>query len=422
MKSTEMSKSTPLNRFDVDVVVVGAGPGGCMLSYLLARSGVKTALLERHNSLDREFRGYFFQPLVLKLFDQLGLLEDILRIPHERVDMFKFVDHGKTLFEVRFDELEPPYNYGLNISQPPLLEYFIQQSSRFSNFTYFGGTTAKNLIKRGDSVHGILAINQEEEIELHSRLVVGADGRYSTIRKLADISQTMDKFEFDFVWFDMPKALGKDYPLQIKIEDEGMLIYIPKGEDQVQVGWVIKKKTYPELVKKGIDDFIRTLIVIEPDLQDVLPYHLKSFKQCSVLDIQVGMTDTWVRDGLLLLGDAAHIASPFSGQGNSLAIQDAVIAHDSIMKAMTTQGSGVLQESFLKNYELYRKPAVAEIQRIQAMQARLIAIKNPTFLGLRRTVAPVARRTSLFKKMRDKIAMGVQKIEVNTSFFLSQES
>jgi 2-polyprenyl-6-methoxyphenol hydroxylase-like FAD-dependent oxidoreductase len=306
------------------------------LSYLLARSGVGIALLERHQDLDREFRGYFFQPLVLKLFDQIGLLDKILQIPHQHVDVFKFVDHGKMLFEVRFDELDPPYNYGLNMPQPPLLEFFIREASQFPNFTYFGGTTAKELMKQDNSVIGLKARSAEGEIELRSRLVVGADGRYSTIRKLADMSQTMDKFEFDFVWFDMPKTLEKDYPLQIKIEDRGMLIYIPKGEDLVQVGWVIRKKTYPELVKKGIDDFIRTLIAVEPDLQDALPQYLTSFKQCSVLDIQVGMTDEWVKDGLLLIGDAAHIASPFSGQGNSLAIQDAVVAHDAIMKAIAS--------------------------------------------------------------------------------------
>lgn len=95
----------PRKKLDVDVVVVGAGPGGVVLSYLLARSGVRTALVERHSSLDREFRGYLFQPSVLKLFDQLGLLDNILQIPHQKVDSFKFIDRGKLLFEVRFDEL-----------------------------------------------------------------------------------------------------------------------------------------------------------------------------------------------------------------------------------------------------------------------------------------------------------------------------
>jgi 2-polyprenyl-6-methoxyphenol hydroxylase-like FAD-dependent oxidoreductase len=62
-------------------VVVGAGPGGCVLSYLLARSGVETVLLERHADLDREFRGYFFQPLVLRLFEGM----DVLALDHDEI-------------------------------------------------------------------------------------------------------------------------------------------------------------------------------------------------------------------------------------------------------------------------------------------------------------------------------------------------
>lgn len=305
----------------------------------------------------------------------------------------------------------------MNLPQPPLLEYFIQEASQFPNFAYYSRTTAKELIKEDGSVTGLKATRPEGEIEWHSRLVVGADGRYSTIRKLAGINQTMEKFEFDFVWFNMPKAHDKQYPLQIKIEDDGMLIYIPKGEDLVQVGWIIRKKTYPELVKKGIGHFIHSLITIEPDLRDTLPQYLTSFKQCSVLDIQVGMTDSWVRDGLLLIGDAAHVASPFSGQGNSLAIQDAVIAHDTIMKALISEASGSLQTSALKNYEAYRKPAVAKIQNMQSMQARLVAMKNPLLLGLRRTLVPIIQLTPLLGMMRDKISMGVQEVKVNTSYF-----
>lgn len=418
MKDTNAFLQRQRKKIDVDVAVVGAGPGGCMLSYLLARSGVRTALLERHSRLDREFRGYFFQPSVVKLFDQIGVLGDVLHIPHRHVSKFTFVDHGKTLFEVRFDELDPPYNYGLNIPQPPLLEFFIGQAARYPNFTYFGGTTVMELIEEDGAVHGLIAGNREgEELELRCRLLAGADGRHSAIRKLAGLSQTMGEFGFDFVWFDMPQVPDKDYPLKIQIEDEGMLIYIPKGEDQVQVGWVIPKKTYPKLVKRGIGDFVKTLIAVEPDLQNVLPRHLKSFKQCSVLDIQVGMTDIWVKDGLLLLGDAAHIASPFSGQGNSLAIQDAVIAHDTIMKALASEEGGIVPAGLLKSYELYRKPAVAEIQSMQSMQARLIAMKAPALLKLRRMLAPVVRRTPLFRQMRNKIALGVQQVDVNTSYF-----
>lgn len=397
-----------------DVVIVGAGPGGSVLSYLLARSGVNTILIEQHDRLDREFRGYFFQPLVLKFFEQMGLLNDVLQIDHEKISAFHFIDHGKTLFSVRFDDLSKPYNYGLIMPQPLLLQFFINQALQYENFTYLSGAIAKDLIKEEDTITGVKIKQQKEELIINSRLVVGADGRYSTIRKLAGIQVEKEDHKFDFVWFDMPKLKDKRYPLQIRIEEEGMLIYIPKGTNVVQVGWVIRKGTYPELRKKGIEYFQKLLKAVDPSLEEELPKHLLDFKQCSVLDIKVATANQWVQDGLMLIGDAAHIASPFSGQGNSLAIQDAVVAHDVIMKALEQK---TLTIQSLKEYEEIRRPAVFKIQNIQRKQAELIGISNPLFLQLRRTIIPMIRKTALFTKMRDQLALGAQQLEVKTEYF-----
>ncbi|WP_017154468.1 FAD-dependent oxidoreductase [Bacillus bingmayongensis] len=399
-----------------DVVIVGAGPGGCFLSYLLARSGVKTVLLERYEHLNREFRGYFFQPQVLKFFEQTGLLNDVLQIKHEKVDAFHFIDHGKNLFSVRFDELPKPYDYGLIMSQPLLLQFLIDQALQYDNFSYFSGTMAKEFIKEENKIAGIKAKQKNQEVIIQSRLVVGADGRYSTIRKLAGIQLDKESHQFDFVWFDMPALEGKRYLPHIKIENEGMLIYVPKGSGLVQVGWVIRKGTYSDLRRKGIESFQNQLITVDPELEQQLRVYLHDFKQCSVLDIQVATSNQWVHDGWMLIGDAAHIASPFSGQGNSLAIQDAVVAHDVIMKVLPKVQSS-LPIHLLKQYEDIRRPAVSQIQKIQRIQAELIGVKNPLLLHLRRAVVPLISRTFLFKKMRNKIALGTQPLDVATFHF-----
>ncbi|MBA4493088.1 FAD-dependent oxidoreductase [Paenactinomyces guangxiensis] len=399
---------------NTDVVIVGAGPGGCVLSYLLARSGVKTVLLERHDRLDREFRGYFFQPLVLKFFEQMGLLNDVLKMEHEKVDAFHFIDHGKTLFSVRFDDLPKPFNYGLIMSQPLLLQFLIDQALQYPNFTYLNGAIAKELIQEGSTIKGIKIKRRKDEVTIKSGLVVGADGRYSTVRKLSKIQIEKEQHKFDFIWFDMPASKDRKYPLQIRIENKGMLIYIPKGSQVVQVGWVIRKGTYPEIKSKGIEHFQKQLIAVDPGLEEELPKHLLDFKQCSVLDIQTATAKQWVRDGLMLIGDAAHIASPFSGQGNSLAIQDAVVAHDVIMKALEQKSFSL---PLLKRYEEIRRPAVLQIQRIQKRQADLIGISNPLLLQLRRAVIPLIGKTALFTKMRDQLALGAQQITVKTAYF-----
>ncbi|GED12614.1 FAD-dependent oxidoreductase [Aneurinibacillus migulanus] len=402
-----------------DVIVAGAGPGGCTLAYLLARSGVRVALVERHKELDREFRGYFFQPSVMKLFDQMGVLDGVLALPHRKIDAFHFIDHGKRLFSVRFDDLPRPYHFGVNLAQPLLLQFLIDKASAFDNFTFMSGTVVTDLIKGEKGVSGVQVRRGGEWFELSTRVVVGADGRYSTVRKLAGIEQEKEEHQFDFVWFDMPTMGGKKYPLQIQIEDEGMLIHIPMGKDKVQIGWVIRKGTYNELRRQGIEQFRNRLSAVEPGLQSGLAQHLVDFKQCSILDIQVAMMKSWVQDGLLLIGDAAHIASPFSGQGNSLAIQDAVAAHPVIMEALRTS-TGILSKRELHLYEKERRPAVAQIQSIQRMQANMLGIRNPLLLRLRRTAVPIVSHTPLFERMRNKLALGAKPVHVATDYFVRQ--
>lgn len=401
---------------EYDVVVVGAGPGGVVMAYLLARSGVKVALLERHVQLDREFRGYFFQPLVVKLLDDMGLLAGLLQEEHCRTSSFRFIDRKKELFAVNFSELPPPYNYGLLIHQPLFLQYMIDQASKFANFTYYNGTRAAGLLREGEAVAGIRAVRGQEEWAMKSRLTIGADGRFSTIRKLSGTRMKQEKHALDFLWFDVPgQPGGPSGDIRIQIEREGMLIYTPKGPDLTQVGWVIPKGTYADIRQQGLDIFKRQMMAVDPQIGPLLS-HLRDFRQVSVLDIQVAMAKEWVRDGLMLIGDAAHTASPFSGQGNSLAIQDAVEAHDVIARALKQPG-GVIPADRLQAFEHARRGPVGKMMRIQRMQAKMIAFDHPLFVRLRRTMLPLLRRTPIFKKMRDTIAMGAAPIRVRHEHF-----
>lgn len=405
-----------MDKYSTDVVVVGAGPAGCVMSYLLARSGVNTILVERHKVLDREFRGYFFQPLVMKLFDQMGILLDVLQLEHQKIDAFHFIDHGHELFAVRFDDLPAPYNYGVNLPQPPLLRFLINSANQYENFTYLDGTTARQLITDDGQISGLVAKRDGRDIDIRSRLIVAADGRYSTLRKLAGIEQHVVGQPFDFIWFDLPIREDQHYPLSINIEDSGMLIYIPMGRDRVQVGWFISKGGYKKLREAGIAHFRDQLIAADPTLHNLLHQHLSDFKQCSVLDVEDAIAKTWVKDGLILIGDAAHIASPFSGQGNSLAIQDAVAAHPIIMDALKAY-QGTLPAEHLASYENLRRPAVKEIKRIQMMQSHLVTADSLWEIWLHRLGIAIAKHTPMFEQMREKLALGINPIQVASHYF-----
>lgn len=89
-----------------DVVIVGCGPGGAVLAYLLARSGVDVTLLERAPTFEREYRGFGWNPGVIRLFDEMGVLDDVLDLAHETITEGAFSLYGEEVTVLDFELLE----------------------------------------------------------------------------------------------------------------------------------------------------------------------------------------------------------------------------------------------------------------------------------------------------------------------------
>ncbi|WP_266076949.1 FAD-dependent monooxygenase [Haladaptatus caseinilyticus] len=408
---------------DTDVVIVGAGPGGCVLSYLLARSGVDTVLLERHTDLDREFRGYLFQPLVLRLFDQMGVLDDVRLLDHDEVRRPLLTVFGHPYEVVDFSRLPKPYDYGILMEQPPLLRLLIDRSNEFENFEFHPATTVTDLLTDGGDVVGVTATDRghDETLELHSSLVVGADGRYSTVREVAGIDPGLFDSQVELLWFRLP-ADAVHSAAQGRIESDGIVLYFGLGEEEAQAGWFIQKGAYPEIRERGIDDLRRRIGAVEP----TLARHLVSFDQCSLLHIEPGLAERWVSDGLLLLGDAAHVASPVGGQGNGLAIQDAVVAHSTIVGALDG-ADGVIPAARLRRFESIRRPAVEEVVRLQRRGERALSwyvLNHDSIPGwvaapFARLLFAVAPKTPGFRRAWETFALGAEDVSVEDAPFTS---
>ena len=116
------------------VVIVGAGPGGATLAYLLARRGIDVVLFERQTDFAREFRGEVLMPSGLEPFKQMGLWDELDSLPHVTLDTVSLYVNGTR----RLHESFSPDFFGDFIprwtSQPELLEMLVGQCQQFPNF------------------------------------------------------------------------------------------------------------------------------------------------------------------------------------------------------------------------------------------------------------------------------------------------
>lgn len=429
----------PDRTVETDVVVVGAGPAGCVLSGLLARSGVETTLLERHDTLDREFRGFAFQPSALRVFDRMGLLGDVLDLPHERISRFAVVVDGRSYTVADFAPLSPPYDFVLSIDQPPLLRLLVDDADRFERFSFRPSTVARDLVVEDGAAVGVRARDRErgEDLTVRARLVVGADGRFSTVREAAGVDPGLYDADFEVVWTKLSGRAPHD--IQARFSEAGQLLYFGLGTD-VQLGWLIPEGSYPELRAAGIESFRDRIAAVDPGLRPALEASLTGFEQCSVLDVSPGFAEAWTGDGLALVGDAAHVASPLGGQGNALAVQDAAALHAVAVPALRRDGDstersaaespsgGVLSAADLRPYAARRRPAVRRVLDAQLLGQRAIsALMNrgddvPSSLrrAALRTAATVGSLGPVNARLRSFLAFGPDPVDVETDLFVSE--
>lgn len=369
-----MGRRPPDEPLDADVVIVGAGIAGTALGYLLARSGVDTVLLERHTDLSREFRGFGFQPLALRYFDDMDVLEDVYALDPVRIEQPHVTAFGTRYQLADIGSYSETYDHVLFMEQPPLLRLLVERASAFEQFTYRDGTPVTGLLTDDGRVVGVEARDRatDESVAVRSRVVVAADGRFSTIRERLGIDPGRFESDVELVWVKLPDATATD-PADIHVNEHGALANFGLPGGEVQLGLVIEAGTYPEIRDRGPAAFAERLTAIAPQYEPVLEEHFAGFEQCSLLQVAPGIAAEWTRDGLVLIGDAAHVASPFGGQGNLMALKDAVALHPILVDALEAgAGDERLSAAVLDAFDRTRRPQVERTVQLQRRMGRAV--------------------------------------------------
>lgn len=123
-----------MTRQERDSIVVGGGPAGIIFGYLAARAGLKVTLLEAAKDFNRQFRGDTLNPLTLTFLEQMGLIDEVLTLPHSKVDTLRATAGGDEAVELSYKRLKTKYPYVMILSQPIFLNFLIEKALQYPNF------------------------------------------------------------------------------------------------------------------------------------------------------------------------------------------------------------------------------------------------------------------------------------------------
>jgi 2-polyprenyl-6-methoxyphenol hydroxylase-like FAD-dependent oxidoreductase len=302
--------------------IVGGGPAGMMLGYLLGRAGIDVVVLEKHADFFRDFRGDTVHPSTLQVMDELGLSDAFLKLPHQRLQKMDGMFGGTSVRIADLSRLNVKFPFIAFMPQWDFLNFLRENGKRFASLKVMMGAEAVDLIRDGDRITGVKVKTPDGIIDIEADLTVACDGRHSLVRERAGLAVEEIGAPMDVLWFRAGKRENENESLFARVDPGKMMVTFDRGS-YWQCAFVIAKGQYDAVKARGLpallDDIARMAPILKSGLADV-----KSWDDVKLLTVAINRLPRWTLSGLLCIGDAAHAMSPIGGVGVNLAVQDAV--------------------------------------------------------------------------------------------------
>ena len=349
--------------------IAGGGPAGMMLGYLLARAGVEVLVLEKHSDFLRDFRGDTIHPSTLEVLHELGLLDEFLKLPHQKVYELNGQFGEMRLTIADFRHLPTRCGFVAFMPQWDFLNFLAEKAASYKTFELKMDAEVTGLIEQSGRISGMRAKTPDGEIEVRADLVVGADGRSSSVCEKARLQAREFGAPMDVLWFRIRRT-AEDPAVTMGRFDAGRIFIALNRGDYWQCGYVIAKGQFEAMRGQDFDTFRARIVNVAPYLQDTV-HELRGWDDVKLLTVRVNRLDQWFRPGLLCIGDAAHAMSPVGGVGINLAIQDAVATANVLFKPLQDRRVTI---DDLRRIQTRRELPTRVTQKLQlTVQDRIIA-------------------------------------------------
>ncbi|QKZ14843.1 FAD-dependent oxidoreductase [Spirosoma sp. KUDC1026] len=356
------------NTYQTTCCIVGGGPAGMMLGFLLARAGVAVTVLEKHADFLRDFRGDTIHPTTLELLYELGLIDEFLQQPHQELHRVSLAAGPRVVPMAEFSDLPVHKPFIVFMPQWDFLNFLSAKARQFPSFTLLMETEMTDLISTGGKITGVRASSPTGEVIIRADLVVGTDGRHSRVREKAGMIVQDFGAPIDVLWMRISKDTALTEQALAYVYGGKFMVLIDR-HDYFQCGYLIPKGQFNAVKQQGLPALQENILKLAPFVGEYVR-ELDSWDKISLLTVKIDRLKKWYRPGLLCIGDAAHAMSPAGGVGVNLAIQDAVAAARYLAGPLQ---KGNVSDTVFERIQRRRTFPVRVIQRAQIFAHRYIA-------------------------------------------------
>jgi 2-polyprenyl-6-methoxyphenol hydroxylase-like FAD-dependent oxidoreductase/sugar lactone lactonase YvrE len=338
---------------DCDVVIIGAGVAGSFLACNLKDASLRVVLVEQNKKIPDVNRGDQLAPCTVKRLAECGALTNLeKRGSIKNIRWQAIGPDGDTVTTVPLEATAPPpYNYILGLPHALIHEALQATASEDDNIEIIRGMRVKELcFDDKNFACGVVGEKDKELTQINARVVAGCDGPSSFIREAAGICTDIVQYPFMYAMLTCKRSLQQPQNLQLEIWGaSGFAGLFPIGDELVRCPVQISPGEVSRWRKIGLD-------AVHAELSERFPY----YKDMELLDkelhaykILLHHADSYVADGVVLLGDAAHCTPPYYGMGMNIGMRDAHFASKKI-KTLLKQGKSPDKASLLPYEEQCR--------------------------------------------------------------------